>query len=177
MAKSTYNDQMRKQLEQLIGDLGLAPLQERYLRDRWLDQVLWMEGRAAQAQLRYHVLRLVTIVGGVLVPAAVSLDTQWSRALAIVVGLLVAVSAAVEEFFHYGERWRHYRRTVEVLKTEGWRFFQLAGAPYQGKAAHADAYPDFVERVESLLGQDVKVFITEVAKEKAKTGQKEAGGA
>ncbi|MEH2129003.1 DUF4231 domain-containing protein [Nostoc sp.] len=43
---------------------------------------------------------------------------------------IVAISAAIEEFFHYGERWRHYRRTVESMKTQGWQFSQLTG-PYR----------------------------------------------
>jgi hypothetical protein len=41
--------------------------------------------------------------------------------------LLVALSAAVEQFFNYGERWRHYRRMAELLKIEGWEFFHLSG--------------------------------------------------
>ena len=38
---------------------------------------------------------------------------------------VVAISAAIEEFFHYGERWRHYRRTAESLKTQGWAILSI----------------------------------------------------
>jgi hypothetical protein len=78
---------------------------------------------------------------------------------------MVAVSLAVEEFFHYGERWRHYRRTVETLKIEAWQFFQLSG-PYQAHRNHQVAYPPFAARVEEILRQDIEVFITQVVKEK-----------
>ncbi len=80
---------------------------------------------------------------------------------------MVAISAAVEEFFHFGERWRHYRRTVELLKIEGWKFFQLS-ASYDGYKKHEEAYPDFATRVEEIIESDVEVYITEVVKEKKK---------
>jgi predicted alpha/beta hydrolase len=80
--------------------------------------------------------------------------------------LLVAISAAVEGFFRYGERWRHYRRTAELLKTEGWQFLQLTGY-YRRHAAHALAYPLFASRVEDILQQDVDAYITTVAAEPA----------
>jgi hypothetical protein len=57
--------------------------------------------------------------------------------------LLVATSAAIEEFFHFGERWRHYRRSVELLKAEGWKFFELAGVYGVEGKGHAAACPAF----------------------------------
>ena len=77
-------------------------------------------------------------------------------------------SVAVEEFFHYGERWRHYRATVEVLKSEGWQLFQLSGR-YERHASHEAAYREFADRVEQILSADVSKFITEVVREKSQT--------
>ena len=76
----------------------------------------------------------------------------------------MALSAAVEEFFHYGERWRHYRHTVEALKSEGWQFFQFSG-PY-ADMTHVRAYPAFAARVEELSREEVETYITQVFKEK-----------
>jgi hypothetical protein len=55
------------------------------------------------------VLRLATIIGGVIVPALVSFNVSDDTAsviktLTFIVSLVVALSAAVEEFFRYGER-------------------------------------------------------------------------
>ena len=58
------------------------------------------------------------------------------------------MSAAVEGFFRYGERWRHYRRTAELLKTEGWQFLQLTGH-YRRHIAHGSAYPLFASRIDA----------------------------
>ena len=38
-------------------------------------------------------------------------------------GLLVAVAAALEALFHWGDVWREKRSAGELLKIEGWRFF------------------------------------------------------
>ncbi len=81
--------------------------------------------------------------------------------------LTFAISVAVEEFFHYGERWRHYRRAVESLKIEGWQFFQLSG-PYKDYKNYAEAYTAFASRVEDILAGEVEIYFTEVVREKKK---------
>jgi Protein of unknown function (DUF4231) len=157
-------------MEALIEDLALDPLQKRYVRSRWLDQLLWMESRAERARKSYYALQLVTIIGGVAIPPMVSLDmgprgavvAHW---LAIGLGLVVAVSAAVEGFFHFGDRWKQYRRDAELLKGEGWQFSQRSG-PYQAATTHADAYPAFVNRVEQVIQKEVEAYFTQVVRSK-----------
>ncbi len=137
-----------------------------------MDQVLWMEGRANKYRDCYYWLRLITIIGGTFITAMAGLNvnTQSDGGIAgikwiiFVVSLLVTISAAVEEFFHYGERWQHYRRTVEGLKIEGWQFFQLSG-PYRRYGSHAEAYTAFAARVENIIQRDVAVYISEVVRE------------
>jgi hypothetical protein len=167
----TYEDWLRSELAPVIDQLELSDLQKRCLRARWLDAVLWLEGKAKQAQRLYYGLRLVIIIGGVIIPALVSIDLGSDRAGSLVRGttfglsLLVAISAAVEGFFRYGERWRHYRLTVERLKIEGWQFLQLSG-PYARQRSHGSAYPEFAAQVEEILRSDVQQYITEIVREK-----------
>ena len=171
--KDPYREWLKQDLGSLIDALQLSELQKHFLHSRWLDQVLWMEGKADHAQKRYKLLRLTAIVGGVTVPALVSLNLGrtdvmvYIRWATFIISLLVAVSVAVEEFFHYGERWRHYRSSVERLKIEGWEFFQLSGE-YRDKK-HAEAYPVFAAKVEDILRHEVDVYITEVVREKKET--------
>ena len=179
--KDDYRQWLREDLEGLIGSLDLPELQRHFMRSRWMDQVLWMEGKADKARDWYYRLRLTTIVGGVIIPALVSLNLSdlvasaagWT---AFVISLLVAISAAVEEFFHYGERWRHYRRSVELLKNEGWQFFQLSG-PYRRFKSHPDAYRAFAARVEDINRLDVEAYVTEVVRERQDEKEGETGGA
>ncbi len=180
-AKNPYREWLKQDLGSLVDALDLTDLQKHFLRSRWLDQVLWMEGKADHAQKRYYLLRLIVIVGGVIVPALVSLNIssegmmRFVRWATFVISLLVAISVAVEEFFHYGERWRHYRSSVERLKIEGWQFFQLSG-PYKDFQKHAEAYPAFAAQVEDILRQEVNVYISEVVREKKKKEQAEGQG-
>jgi protein subunit release factor A len=87
-------------------------------------------------------------------------------------GAVVAISSAVEEFFHYGDRWRHYRHTTESLKTQGWQFSQLSGL-YSGYKSHQEAFSNFATQIEDILQRDVDVYVTEVVYKKEK--QKEEG--
>ncbi len=170
MLRQNYRNFLARDMNAIIETLPLSDLQKHFLRSRWLNHVLWMEGKANEAHSRYYILRLITIVGGVIIPTLVSLNIIGAAASPVRwgtlgLGLLVAVSIAIEEFFHFGERWRHYRKTVEWLKIEGWQFFQLGG-PYQNYLDHIDAYPVFANRVESIIQRDVEVYITEIVHEK-----------
>lgn len=176
MSKSSdYHQQVEAELRGLFESLDLQENQQHYLRSRWMDQVLWMEGRAVKARNWYYRLRLTTIIGGVIIPILVSLnlaDNQRNlstaiRSITIGLGGIVAVSSAVEEFFHYGERWRHYRRSVESLKTQGWQFSQLTGT-YSAYKTHSDAFRAFTVQVEDVIQRDVEVYSTQVVSEQQK---------
>lgn len=146
--------------------VGAGPLQREFLRSRWLDQVHWLEHRATSCQRRYHRLAVVTLVGGLVIPALVGLGVgsaaaQTIRWVTFGVGLLVGLATAIEGLFCYGDRWRHYRQTTELLKSEGWQFFQHSGR-YAGSADHAAGYPLFAAQVEAILQHDVETYITTV---------------
>ena len=183
--KPSYEDWLKKEMERLIDAIDLPDLQKHFLRSRWLDQVVWMSASANKARNRYYALRMMTIIGGVLVPAGLTSSfgglssaelADVVRWLTFSISLIVAISAAVEEFFHFGERWRHYRRKVELLKGSGWQFFQLSG-PFSAYANHADAYRSFAAQVEGILAQDVDVYITKVVQEKANETKEGKSGA
>lgn len=167
-------EKMRTELEQLIAAIDLRELNKQFLRARWLEQIQWMEQKALDSLWWYRALRLATILGGVMVPALVGLNVNdgWetvTKVLTFFISLMVALSAAVEEFYRYGERWRHYRRTVESLKSEGWQYLQLSG-PYVNMT-HTQAYPAFATRVEELSREEVDRYMTQVAKDKKEEGR------
>jgi hypothetical protein len=162
---------MRHEFEAIIAGLDLQDIQKEYLSKRWLDQVVWFDGKAGRNQRRYYVLRLLTIVGGVTVPAIVSLNVRQANVTALLawvtfsVSLVVALAAALEGFFRFGERWRTFRRTAEVLKAHGWQFFELSG-PYSAPD-HAAVFPTFAAQVETLVQQDVQAYIAAMAQPQA----------
>jgi hypothetical protein len=175
--KDPYREFLKQDFSSIFAELKLKDLQKRFLFSRWLDQVMWMETQASKARNRYYTLRLVTIIGGVVLPGLVSLNINntnvnlsdkvktaliWST---FGLSQFVAASAAIEEFFHYGERWRHYRRTVESLKTQGWQFFQLSG-PYERYGDHEMAFTIFARQIEDIIQRDVEVYATQIVQDK-----------
>ncbi|MGF1521073.1 MAG: DUF4231 domain-containing protein [Leptolyngbyaceae cyanobacterium] len=177
--KDPYREFLQQDFGQLFEAMELKETQRHFLRSRWLDQVLWMEKKATLCRDRHYRLRLTTIVLGVLVPILIGIDVQNPRGaeakkyLTIGLSAVVAVSSAIEEFFHYGERWYHYRRTVESLKTQGWQFSQLTGS-YAKFPSHKVAFSDFADQVEAIIQKDVEIYVTQVAKpdeEKSQQGE------
>ena len=72
--KDSYSQLLKQEFTSLFETLELNDRQKHYLKSRWLDQILWMEGRANDARKRYYQLRLTTIIGGVIVPILISLN-------------------------------------------------------------------------------------------------------
>ncbi|MEM1251060.1 MAG: DUF4231 domain-containing protein [Cyanobacteria bacterium P01_H01_bin.21] len=161
--KNDYSVYLKQTLGGLIDKLEISDLRKEFLKNRWLDQVMWLEGRATKERDRHYKLRLVTIIGGVIVPVMVGLNLDGEigarlRYAALGLSTVVAVSAAVEEFFLPGEKYRNYRSTAESMKIEGWQFMQLAG-PYRKFKVHSDAYKTFAQRVEAYIQKDVEGFV------------------
>ena len=168
-------------LGRLIDTLDLPEFQRELLRNRWLNQLGWMSRQASKARRRYLWLRVPVVLGGVAIPglvtillSAASTDViPWLpnvpivlvRLATFVVSLGVAMLAALEEVFNYGDRWRHYRRTSELLKTLGWQYLMLTGA-FRRYPTHAAAFVPFTERVEGVLNEDVEGYLDEVASER-----------
>lgn len=167
--KDPYQEWLKEDFGNIFEKLNLGDLPNHFLRSRWLDQVLWMESKAAKARNRYYALKITTIIGAVLLPALVTLNNcenveaikyiYWST---FGISLLVSTTASIEGFFLYGEQWRNYRISVESLKTQGWQYFQLSG-PYLPYETHEEAFKAFAAQVEDVIQRDVEVYATQIA--------------
>ena len=181
MAKETYKQFLKRNLSGMIDRLDLDEFRKDALKSRWLDQLMWLESSAAKAKTRFYTLRLITIVGGVITPALVSLNHgqlkirevfTWT---AFGMAQAVAISAAVEELFGFNIRYRTFRNTAEGLKVEGWQYFQLTGH-YNRYRSHSGAYVEFAGRVEGLIQQDIEGYLAQVqqADEASRQARQEA---
>jgi Protein of unknown function (DUF4231) len=169
-----------ERLTSMLDGLEITPFQKGLLRDRWLDQVTWMGAQARKARRRFLLFRIPVIVGGVLIPALITIllsskgedriawlfgmSVDGIRFLAFFTSLAVAISAGAEEVLHFGDRWRHYRRTTELLKTLGWQYLMLNGA-FRRYPNHAAAFTPFTERVEDALNEDVEGYLSAMSGE------------
>ena len=163
--KKTYEQYLRQELGDLVEQLQLPPLYKQSLKQRWIDQVVWADKKAGQSRKWHYRLRLTTIIGGVILPALVGLNMQlknnlpeWFPYIPFFMSQVIAVSAALEEFHRYGDRWRDYRKMAEELKGEGWQYLQLTGS-YEHLLNHMEGYATFANRVESVIKNDVKNYV------------------
>jgi hypothetical protein len=155
-----YITQLRTDLEGLITNAALGTTRTSFLHHRWLLELLVMERKAQSARKKYYFLRGTTIVGGVVVPTLVGI----APSVAVLVSLLVAVTAAIDGLFHYGQQWQHFRLTAELLKSEGWQFFQRTG--HYSQITEEQSFGDFADRIEGIMQQEVHKFMTELIREK-----------
>jgi hypothetical protein len=156
-------------LEKAIGNLeDLSETQKQRITDRWLTYVIWWDSRASKHKRWHYRLRTIVVIGGVVIPALIGTAAmpnlsglrtehvniiQWG---AFALSLLVGICTALEELFHHGDIWRDKRAAGEILKCEGWRYFQLIGK-YKDKT-HQQAYADFAATVEDIIEHEIKDY-------------------
>lgn len=162
------------ELKSIIDDLeDLTDKQKEFIKERWLNYVLWWDGRSRANKWKYYTFRTIVVIGGVAIPALIgtaatrnlsNLTTEQVGAIqwvAFGLSLIVGISAALEELFRFGEIWRDKRAAAELLKVEGWCYFQLIGKYKDQK--HTEAYPDFASTVENMIGSEIKGYVSIIA--------------
>jgi Protein of unknown function (DUF4231) len=155
--------------EKLLEDaIKEAPVDEQirsYFTRRYLEYLRWLEDGSKTNLVCYYGLRIPAIALAALVPALVALDLGTiGRTITVVLGVVVAATTAVEHFLASGQRWRHYRGSVELMKSEGWLYLHRAG-PYSASPSLEAAFPDFVGRVETLMRDEVREYVSTISAE------------
>ena len=51
--KRSYQEKFKEEIGGLIDGIDLSEMQKRFIKARWLDQVLWLDKRANQCRNRY----------------------------------------------------------------------------------------------------------------------------
>lgn len=167
----------------IIEKIELKDMEKDLMCYRWLVRVENMEKDARKSKMRHYAFKMIVIVGSAIVPVLASLNNPPNAndpldghtmiyLATLIVSMIVSISAGIHEFFRYGDRWRHYRGTVETLKSEGWHFIQQTGR-YRNSGGHERGYKKFAERIEAILSKERERYMTDIAKEKTNEGQGE----
>ena len=147
-----------------------------YFTRRFLAYLRWLEDGSAINLILYYGLRIPAIVLAALVPALVALNLgEVGRIITVILGVIVAATTAVEHFLTNGQKWRHYRASVELMKSEGWLYLELAG-PYANHASLEAAFSTFVGRVETLMRDEVNEYVTTIVAERELSAASEGSG-
>lgn len=126
-----------------------------YMLERVDHQIKWHSDNSVSSQQSFKRLRAWEIILAAAIPVittAAALCVEWmglGTLLVAVFGGAIAVLTGLSGMDRHHELWINYRTTCESLKKEKY-FFLTQAAPYDGE----DAYPLFVERIESLLSKE-----------------------
>ncbi len=150
-------------INKMIEDLDLHEYQKKYLLERFID-IMYddFDIIAIKNKLAFQFFRFIALVAGVLVPVVANLDDNiiilgCNKTLLItILGLLTSISFGFLQIFQNEKVWLHHRETFEILRTEGYKFLNLAG-DYCNKT-HQDAYPEFVNKLEDLIKKDIRKY-------------------
>ena len=55
------------------------------------------------------------------------------------------------------KKWRHYRKNVELIYSEGYDYFSLGGK-YLSYDNHEEAYRTFVSNIEAIIKSEVETY-------------------
>lgn len=160
--EARWLDDSWEQLAQLVDELELDDAKKRMIRLRWFEESQHYDRLWRAHRRPYYFFRTLTITGATATAflAALEVPDVWLQ----LAGFTAALAAALEGIFGFGDRWRHQRRTAMALKAEGLRFIELR-PPYRSQGGHAEAYPDFIDRLERLNEEESEVYLALFARE------------
>ena len=121
-----------------------------YLENRWKSQKDYYSKNSRRNKKWYLRVKLFMGLGAVAVPVVLSIQEPDLRIFAGVLSAFVAGAAVLENVYNYGDNWRTFRQTSELLKRE--RVLYEAGAgPYRYTKNREIR---FVERCEEIIAEE-----------------------
>jgi AraC-like DNA-binding protein len=159
-----YNEE---ELTRLFRSLsGLTPVQIRLIEIRYVNLIRLYEKRLFTVDMFYHVSRLIVSIGGVAVPALLSIQSPSGVNLVALywftwlVSLVVTVCHNISTLFRFDKKYFGIHSTLERLKTEGLQYLELSGH-YSGhhghvSPTHANQYVYFVNSIERIRQRQVE---------------------
>jgi hypothetical protein len=136
---------------------------EKYVNERYSEQISWYHDKSSQNQATYRVLQWALIVLSASTPVIVALSQKtnppiYLGSLSLLTSVLVAILATGLKAFKFEENWINYRTTCESLKRELY-FYEAKTNDYRSSD---DREALFVERVEALLSRENTLWLTTV---------------
>ncbi|HET6996613.1 MAG TPA: DUF4231 domain-containing protein [Chitinophagaceae bacterium] len=155
----------KARLESIVDKLksDLTANQIEFIKTRWLGQVVYWDQRSRRARRKYFAMRATMVLGGVALPVFTTLaitypaQNTFFSILATFLGAIVAAAAAWEGIANYGQIWLEKRRAAELLKVEGWLFFELADR--YSATSYAEGFKSFAGAVENLIGKEIGEYV------------------
>ena len=136
---------------------------EKYLKERYDDQVGWYDRKAAENQKKYRWMQWLIVVLAAATPVLIELELykicELYGHIPTVTAAVVAILTAGLKTFKYQENWINYRTTCETLRKE--QHYYNAGIDQYTEAENdEEARALFVERVENLISRENTMWLS-----------------
>ena len=128
---------------------------DKYLKDRYLNQINWYSDKASQNKIFYNVFQWVVIILASSLPILISILPDSFKWITIVISVLLAIGTAALKTFKWQEIWINYRTISEILKKE--KHFYDAEIDEYANADDKDGL--FIERVENLISRENNLWV------------------
>lgn len=131
---------------------------EKYLKERYQDQVDWYDRKARWNHQMYQVFQWSAIFFSAATPVLIVVYDGWTRWLAASIAFLVAIVTSGLKTFKYQENWVNYRTTAETLKKEKY-YYDANIEGYQNLEDIKYKQALFVDRVEQLISRENTLWV------------------
>lgn len=165
--KITVIDYTLEELTRLFRALkGLTPVQTRLIEVRYVNLIRFYEKRIPNVDRMYHTSRLFISIGGVAVPALLSIqspsygNSNWLYWFTWAVSISVTICHNVGTLLRLDKKYFGIHATLERLKTEGIQYLELSGHYSghhgHGPPTHENQYIYFVNSVERIRQRQIE---------------------
>jgi hypothetical protein len=116
------------------------------------DQLCWYDKKSMHNQKCFKGLTIIQSILAVLIPATSLFPVEYSKWIASLSGILIAVIGTFLQINQYATLWVTYRSTAEWLKHEKYLFLSVAG-PYKN-VSESDRLIVLAERIEEHISTE-----------------------
>ncbi len=142
-----------------MSDTPLRMNADQYVSERFNQYQDWYDKKAVKMKSNYLRMRVLSVIGGALVPALINIPyhprlvgVPVIQAVVTVISLSVVISVSLETVYHYREQWKNYRSTEQLIVHEKY-LFQTRVGRYRD-LSQDDAFRVFVERIEDAVAAE-----------------------
>ena len=137
---------------------------EKYLTDRYEDQIKWYSAKASTNKQRFQYFQWMVIILAAVTPVLVTAGKanlpkgwgNWIFGTTVVVSILLAIGTAGIKAFKFQENWTNYRATAERLIQE--KYYYDGNVGEYGETENRETL--FVKRVEAIFSGEGSQWIS-----------------
>lgn len=163
----------------------LSDQQIRIIEVRYLNVLTEYRKRIGLYDFLYHFSRVFISLGGVAVPALLSIQSPGQvSSIALywftwIISLAVTIIHNITNIFRFDKKYQGIHTTIEKLHSEGWRYLELSGRysnhHTQPISTHANQYLHFVNTIEKIKNKQIESEYNAPSEEKLKEQMKQNG--